>query len=64
MVRTLGGRDGADPALRDAQAAGIVAGPRIVATNLVVCMTGGHAWWVGREADGPDEVRKAVREQL
>jgi imidazolonepropionase-like amidohydrolase len=27
-------------------------------------MTGGHAWWVGREADGPDEVRKAVREQL
>ena len=63
-VRTLGGRDGADPALRDAQAAGIVEGPRIVATNMVVCMTGGHASWLGREADGPDEVRKAVREQL
>jgi imidazolonepropionase-like amidohydrolase len=29
-----------------------------------VCMTGGTAWPVGREADGPDEVRKAVREQL
>src|SRR5205807_8264120 len=63
-VRTLGGRDGADPALRDAQATGLVEGPRIVATNLAVCMTGGHAAWVGREADGPDEVRKAVREQL
>jgi imidazolonepropionase-like amidohydrolase len=63
-VRTLGGRDGADPALRDAQAAGIVDGPRIVATNMVVCMTGGHGSWMGREADGPDEVRKAVREQL
>jgi imidazolonepropionase-like amidohydrolase len=27
-------------------------------------MTGGHGWWLGREADGPDEVRKAVREQI
>jgi imidazolonepropionase-like amidohydrolase len=53
-----------DPALRDAQAAGLVLGPRIVATNQVVCMTGGHGSWMGREADGPDEVRKAVREQL
>jgi imidazolonepropionase-like amidohydrolase len=64
MVRTLGGRNGMDPALRDAQAAGLVEGPRIVATNQVVCMTGGHGTWIGREADGPDEVRKAVREQL
>jgi imidazolonepropionase-like amidohydrolase len=64
MVRTLGGRDGADPAMRDAQRCGLIDGPRIVATNLVVCMTGGHAAWIGREADGPDEVRKAVREQL
>jgi imidazolonepropionase-like amidohydrolase len=63
-VRTLGGRDGQDPALRDAQAMGLVDGPRIVATNLVVCMTGGHGAWIGREADGPDDVRKAVREQL
>ncbi len=63
-VRTLGGRDGADPALRDAQAIGLIEGPRIVATNQVVCMTGGHGAWLGREADGPDDVRKAVREQL
>ena len=63
-VRTLGGRDGADPAMRDAQAAGLIAAPRIVATNLVVCMTGGHGNWLGREADGPDDVRRAVREQL
>ena len=63
-VRTLGGRDGADPALRDAQASGLVEAPRIVATNLVICMTGGHGAWIGREADGPEDVRKAVREQL
>ncbi|MFW5935534.1 MAG: metal-dependent hydrolase family protein, partial [Halolamina sp.] len=29
-----------------------------------VVMTGGHGHWFGREADGPAEVRKAVREQL
>ncbi len=63
-VRTLGGRDGMDPALRDAQAAGLVSGPRMVAANNVVCMTGGHGAWMGREADGPAEVRRAVREQL
>jgi imidazolonepropionase-like amidohydrolase len=63
-VRTLGGRAGADPALRDAQSAGVVEAPRIVAANLAICMTGGHGAWIGREADGPDDVRKAVREQL
>ena len=26
-------------------------------------MTGGHGAFVGREADGPDQVRAAVREQ-
>jgi len=26
-------------------------------------MTGGHGWLIGREADGPDEIRRAVREQ-
>jgi imidazolonepropionase-like amidohydrolase len=63
-VRCLGGRDGMDPALRDAQRSGVVEGPRIVTANLAVCMTGGHGAWIGREADGPHEVRKAVREQL
>src|SRR5438132_4147481 len=27
-------------------------------------MTGGHAWFIGRQADGPEEVVKAVREQI
>src|SRR6266852_6490783 len=29
-----------------------------------ICMTGGHGNFLGREADGPDDARKAVREQL
>lgn len=63
-VRSLAGRDGLDPALRDAQRNGMLVGPRIVAANLAICMTGGHGYWLGREADGPEDVRKAVREQL
>jgi imidazolonepropionase-like amidohydrolase len=43
---------------------GVVAGPRVVPAGKNVVMTGGHGHWFGREADGPDEVRKAVREQL
>lgn len=63
-VRDLGGRDGVAIALRDAVRARLVPGPRILAAGRGICMTGGHGWRFGREADGPDDVRKAVREQL
>ena len=63
-VRDLGGHHYAEMAVRRAVAEGIVAGPRIVAAGKVICMTGGHGHWTGREADGPDDVRRAVREQL
>jgi len=63
-VRDLGGRDEVALALRDAVRAGLVPGPRILAAARGICMTGGHGWRFGREADGPDDVRKAVREQL
>ena len=63
-VRDLGGRDTIALALRDAVRAGLVPGPRVLAAARGICMTGGHGWRFGREADGPDDVRKAVREQL
>ena len=64
-IRDLGGREYADIAVRDAVRAGLVPGPRIVAAGRGVCMTGGHGWqMLARQADGADEVRKAVREQL
>jgi len=63
-VRDMGGKNGVDLSLRDAIETGIVPGPRVLASGLMICMTGGHGWQMGREADGPDEVRKAVREQL
>jgi len=43
---------------------GLIDGPRVQACGETVVMTGGHGHWFGREADGPDEVRKAAREQL
>lgn len=63
-VRDLGFRDHAIFALKRAIEAGQLPGPRIVAAGRVICMTGGHARFIGREADGPAEVAKAVREQL
>jgi imidazolonepropionase-like amidohydrolase len=42
----------------------VLPGPRVVAAGRVVAMTGGHAWFLGREADGPDAVRHAVRDEL
>jgi imidazolonepropionase-like amidohydrolase len=63
-VRDLAGRDYVEFSVRRAIDDGLFPGPRIVAAGRAVCMTGGHGNFFGREADGPDDVRKAVREQL
>ena len=63
-VRDLGAAGGAVIDLAKAIGQGLVVGPRIVASGAVVTMTGGHGWSIGREADGADDVRRAVREQL
>ena len=43
---------------------GIVEGPRILAAGRGITNTGGHGTEIGRVADGPDEVRRATREQI
>ena len=62
-VRDLGSTENLSIDLRDAITAGTVEGPTIVAAGRAICMTGGHGWFIGRQADGPWDVRKAVREQ-
>src|SRR6202051_4252009 len=62
-IREIGGTENIAMDLRDAIAAGRLSGPAIFASGRPICMTGGHGWFVGREADGPWDVRKAVREQ-
>ncbi|MBI3604291.1 MAG: amidohydrolase family protein [Nitrospirae bacterium] len=63
-VRDLGARDQGIFALQQAIGTGIAPGPRILAAGLAICMTGGHARFIGRQADGPVGVVQAVREQL
>ena len=63
-IRDLGFRDHAIFRLKQAIESGLLPGPRILASGLVICMTGGHARFIGRQADGPDDVVQAVREQL
>jgi imidazolonepropionase-like amidohydrolase len=43
---------------------GLLEGPRVVASGRGITTTGGHGFEIARVADGPDEVRKAVREQV
>jgi imidazolonepropionase-like amidohydrolase len=64
-IRDLGGGPGGlDLELMRAQADGLVPGPRMVAAGALIAMTGGHACYLGVEADGPENVRRAVRAQL
>ncbi len=62
-VRDLGGTENIAIDVRDAIAAGTVDGPTVLSAAKAICMTGGHGHWIGREADGELDVRKAVREQ-
>ncbi len=66
-IRDLGGRNFLEFTVRRAIEEGLFPGPRMVLAGKIVSMTStGADYWPGmyREADGPDEVRKAAREQL
>jgi imidazolonepropionase-like amidohydrolase len=63
-VRDVGGNNHVDLALKRAIERGDVLGPRMLVAGKPIAATGGHIWYWAREADGPDEVRKAVREQI
>lgn len=64
-VRDLGAADHLNIHLAAAVESGLIDGPRILAAGYGVTMTGGHGHgFIAVEADGPDEVRKRVREQL
>jgi membrane associated rhomboid family serine protease len=57
-VRDMGGKDYIDIAIRDGIESGILQGPRMLCSGKLVCMTGGHGWQFGREANGVDEGRR------
>ncbi len=59
--RDLGSTHGFSLGIRDAQKAGILDLPQILACGKAISATGGHGFFVSYEADGADEVSKAVR---
>jgi imidazolonepropionase-like amidohydrolase len=63
-VRDCGAADDIVVELAKAISRGLVPGPRVQAAGRVITMTGGHGHFIGREADGPDEVRKATRAEI
>jgi imidazolonepropionase-like amidohydrolase len=65
-VRDLGGIGAVSCDVGRAIDMGMVPGPRVLAAGRALTITGGHGHSVGlaREVDGPDEMRKAVREEI
>ena len=63
-VRDCGAASGIVLDLAKAIDSGLVPGPRVVAAGRVITMTGGHGHFIGREADGVDAVRRAVRAEI
>ena len=60
-ARDLGSRGYLSVVVRDAIAAGLARGPRLVVAASPVTVTGGHCWFMGGEADSEDDLRKMVR---
>lgn len=64
-VRDLGGFGTVVCEVGRAIADGRIAGPRVIASGQALTISGGHGWnSFARQVDGPDGVRKAVREQI
>ncbi len=63
-LRDVGAEDGIALALKEAIELGQVPGSRIVAAGSVIVMTGGHAYQLAWEADGPEELLRAIRQNL
>ncbi len=64
MVRNMGTKHAIDISVKQAIEQGYIIGPRLITSAEMITMTGGHGWSIGRQVDGPDEARKAAREQL
>src|SRR5215471_13949407 len=60
-ARDLGGRGYLSVVVRDAIAAGMARGPRLIVSASPVTVTGGHCWFMGGEADSEDDLRRLVR---
>lgn len=63
-VRDLGSNDNMTISLAASISNGYLPGPRIISSGCTIIMTGGHDPFWGEQADGREEVIKAVRKQV
>lgn len=63
-MRDVGEKNFIDVHMKRAIDAGLIPGPRLLISGQPIIRTGGHGHFLGRETDGVDDMRKAVREQL
>ena len=63
-IRTLGTPHHIDFFLRDGINNGLIEGPRMIAAGRSLTVTGGHGHYYRIEADRPDEMREATRDQI
>ena len=63
-VRSVGEKDLTGAMLKRAVEEGLIQGPRVVNSGRLIVRTGGHGWFIGRQADGPDALRAAVRAEV
>ena len=64
FIRVVGTENNYDLQIKEAIQNNDFQGPHMYCAGKVICMTGGHGWQEGIEADGKDACLKAVRTQL
>ena len=64
FIRVVGTQENYDLQIKEAIQNKVIQGPHMYCAGKMICMTGGHGWQEGIEADGKDACLKAVRTQL
>ena len=64
FIRVVGTENNYDMQIKNAIEKNVISGPHMLCAGKVICMTGGHGWQEGIEADGKNACLKAVRTQL
>lgn len=64
FIRAVGTEENYDLQIKEAIENHVIEGPHMYCAGKMICMTGGHGWQEGIEADGKDACLKAVRTQL
>ncbi len=63
-IRENGAKNHVTFSLREGIERGLAIGPKLTLCGRPVTITGGHMWYFGGEADGPEGVRKQVRQLI